>query len=190
MLDVVTLPQEVRGASITLLQECRRAEDLGHGACTCGVYLRRKGAAYPEGAAAAPAWFQNCRWMGTIVSSPRLSTSLKWMSGVFSAQRIPSSARRSNARRKTWARGIVALSPSLLLKNTGGARSARPNSEIQLAESGCRIIWGGISYQCEASGQNPADDFGSHLCQHQCQRCGQRLAVTQLAASWLGTNGL
>jgi acyl-CoA thioester hydrolase len=28
VLDVVTLPQEVRGASITLLQECRRAEDL------------------------------------------------------------------------------------------------------------------------------------------------------------------
>lgn len=27
-LDVVTLPQEVRGASITLLQECRRAEDI------------------------------------------------------------------------------------------------------------------------------------------------------------------
>ena len=28
VLDVVTLPQEVRGASITLLQECRRADDL------------------------------------------------------------------------------------------------------------------------------------------------------------------
>ena len=28
VLDVVTLPQEVRGASVTLLQECRRADDL------------------------------------------------------------------------------------------------------------------------------------------------------------------
>lgn len=28
VLNVVTLPQEVRGASITLLQECRRADDL------------------------------------------------------------------------------------------------------------------------------------------------------------------
>ena len=28
VLDVVTVPQEVRGASITLLQECRRADDL------------------------------------------------------------------------------------------------------------------------------------------------------------------
>jgi acyl-CoA thioester hydrolase len=28
VLDVVTLPQEVRGASITLLQECRRGDDL------------------------------------------------------------------------------------------------------------------------------------------------------------------
>ena len=28
VLDVVTFPQEVRGASITLLQECRRADDL------------------------------------------------------------------------------------------------------------------------------------------------------------------
>jgi acyl-CoA thioester hydrolase len=28
LLDVVTVPQEVRGASIALLQECRRADDL------------------------------------------------------------------------------------------------------------------------------------------------------------------
>ena len=28
VLDVVTFPQEVRGASVTLLQECRRADDL------------------------------------------------------------------------------------------------------------------------------------------------------------------
>ena len=28
VLDVVTLPQEVRGASVTLLQECRRSDDL------------------------------------------------------------------------------------------------------------------------------------------------------------------
>jgi acyl-CoA thioester hydrolase len=28
VLDVVTFPQEVRGASVTLLQECRRANDL------------------------------------------------------------------------------------------------------------------------------------------------------------------
>jgi hypothetical protein len=48
----VTLPQEVRGASIVLLQECRRADDLLVTACPRGVYLRRKSAAYPEGAAA------------------------------------------------------------------------------------------------------------------------------------------
>lgn len=28
LLDVVTVPQEVKGASITLLQECRRGDDL------------------------------------------------------------------------------------------------------------------------------------------------------------------
>lgn len=28
VLDVLTLPQEVRGASVTLRQECRRADDL------------------------------------------------------------------------------------------------------------------------------------------------------------------
>jgi acyl-CoA thioester hydrolase len=28
LLDIVTVPEEVRGASITLLQECRRGEDL------------------------------------------------------------------------------------------------------------------------------------------------------------------
>jgi acyl-CoA thioester hydrolase len=52
VLDVVTLPQEVRGASITLLQQCRRADDLSHGACTRGLCLRRKSTAHPEGAAA------------------------------------------------------------------------------------------------------------------------------------------
>ncbi len=28
LLDVVTVPSEVKGASITLLQECRRGDDL------------------------------------------------------------------------------------------------------------------------------------------------------------------
>jgi YbgC/YbaW family acyl-CoA thioester hydrolase len=49
VLDVVTLPQEVRGASAGM-QARRRSP--GHGACTRGVYLRWKSAAHPEGTAA------------------------------------------------------------------------------------------------------------------------------------------
>ena len=45
VLDVITLPQEVRGASIALLQECRRADDLLVTA-RVRVYLGRKSAAY------------------------------------------------------------------------------------------------------------------------------------------------
>jgi acyl-CoA thioester hydrolase len=50
VLDVVTFPQEVRGASIALLQECRRSPR--NGACTRGIYLRRKSAAHPKDPAA------------------------------------------------------------------------------------------------------------------------------------------
>lgn len=53
LLEVITVPEDVRGASIILLQECRRGDDLfSHGPRARRLYLRRKGATYPEGAAA------------------------------------------------------------------------------------------------------------------------------------------
>ena len=53
VLDIVTWPLEVKGASITLAQEVRRGERCsGRGAGAGRVHLRRPGAADPESAAA------------------------------------------------------------------------------------------------------------------------------------------
>ena len=52
VLDIVTTPSEVKGASITLHQQVMRGEDLlVEGACAGRLRLRRPGEADPEAAA-------------------------------------------------------------------------------------------------------------------------------------------
>ena len=52
VLDVVTTPEEVKGASITLLQQCRRGDGLAvRGACARRVHFARPRASDPEAAA-------------------------------------------------------------------------------------------------------------------------------------------